>query len=1002
MEARANTGQKGARGGQQAAPPAAAAAPPAHPAYDLVSQDFVQEYGAATALYRHRKSGAEVLSVQIDDDNKVFGVTFRTPPEDSSGVPHILEHSVLCGSRKFPTKEPFVELLKGSLQTFLNAFTYPDRTCYPVASQNTKDFYNLIHVYLDAVLFPRAASDPLVMQQEGWHYELEDPAQPLAYKGVVFNEMKGVYSSPDALHGRARKQALFPDNTYGVDSGGDPQDIPNLTYDYFQAFHRRFYHPANSRVYFYGDDAVPERLELLDEYLREFDAADADPAASAIQWQKKRGAPWRHSARFPARADAARAHMVSVNWLLNDAPLTPRDKLTLSILNNLLVGNSAAVVRKALTDSGLGASVIGGGLSDELLQATWGIGLKGVAPEKVDEVEALILSTLAKCAEEGFEVSASMGHVEVASLELNSHDIWLYGGSPTEALHFEAPLAALKADLAAGVPVFQNLVKELLIDNGHRVTLEMQPDVGYEAETEAREKSKLEAVKASMTAQDIADVIAATKSLKDAQAREDSAEARAMLPTLALADLDKSVKTTPIDIGQVDGVTVVSHALPSSGILYADVGMDMTGIPLSEYPLLGLFSRLLLESGAGARDRVELSRHINTHTGGVYCSTVTGTRAGANGAVAAPDDVVGYLFLRGKAVSAKTPELLSIIRSVVREARLDSQQRAVEILKEMKARLEASVVGSGHSFAATRIDSRHALEPYLNEIGGGLSSLATVKANLAAAEEDWPALLARLEELRAAIFKRDNLIINLTGDQGVLDAAEQPVRDFIASMPESASVLAPASGAGWAKEAQFSPIRNEGFIVPTQVNYVGKGGRLFEPGEKAPGSFQVVSRYLRTGYLWDNVRVMGGAYGGFCNFNPTLGLFSFLSYRDPNLAKTLDVYDACADYLGDVHLTQEELERGVIGTIGAMDAPQSADARGFTSFKRYLVGITDEQRQRVRDEVLATTKADFAAFGDRLRAFNGSARAAVVGSRAALEAANEGRAGDAAFHVEDV
>ncbi|KAG5183571.1 Metalloenzyme, LuxS/M16 peptidase-like protein [Tribonema minus] len=1062
-------------------------------AYELLSEDFIKEYGARTALYRHRKSGAEVLSVQIDDDNKnsgaevlsvqidddnkVFGVTFRTPPEDSTGVPHILEHSVLCGSRKFPVKEPFVDLLKGSLQTFLNAFTYPDRTCYPVASQNTKDFYNLINVYLDAdfynlinvyldaVLFPRAVSDPMVMQQEGWHYELENASEPLSYKGVVFNEMKGVYSSPDSLHGRACQQALFPDNTYGVDSGGDPSAIPDLTFDYFKNFHRRFYHPANSRIYFYGDDPVPKRLELLDEYLSEFDRADADPAASTIQWQKMRQEPWSYTETFPASEEASKQHMLSVNWLLNDTPMSPKEKLALNILDDLLVGNSAATLQKALTDSGLGSSVIGGGLSDELLQATFSIGLKGVAPEKVSDVETLILDTLKKCAEEGFEdtaIAASLNSAEFELREFNTGSFprglslmlgavanWVYDRSPTSELHFEAPLAELKADIANGEPVFQNLVKKLLVENGHRqgvpvfqnlvkklhenghrVTVEMKPDTKYEAETEESERSRLEKVKASMTQQDIDEVIAATEKLKAAQAAEDAPEAKATIPALSIGDLDRNIKKIPIavdedapeakasipalSIGDLDrnikkipiavdevsGVKVVTHAIPSSGILYADVGVDITGVPLSEYPLLGLFSRMLLETGAGSMDRVELTRHIGTQTGGVYCTSLTGTKMGGGGVIASSDDVVGYLFLRGKAVSAKTPELLDIVRTVVTEARLDSQQRAIEILKETKARLDASIVGSGHSYASMRIESRYTLEGYLNEISGGISSVETVKSVLKMAEDDWPALLARLEKIRASIVTRNNLLINLTGDQEVLDAAAPAISNFINSIPGAGEGV--VSHSNWAAEANLIPARNEGFAVQTQVNYVGKGGRLFQPGEVVPGSFQVVSRYLRTGYLWDNVRVMGGAYGGFCNFNPMTGLFSFLSYRDPNLAKTLDIYDGCADYLTSLHLPADELQMSVIGAVGDMDSPQSADQKGFMSLKRHLIGMSDEDRQRIRDEVLATSTDDFKAFGDRLKALNSSARSAVVGSKAALEAANQGREGDDAFHVHDI
>ena len=388
---------------------------PKHPSYDIVEESNIEEYGCKAILYNHKKSGAQVMSVIAPDENKVFGITFRTPPVDSTGIPHILEHSVLCGSRKFPVKEPFVDLLRGSLQNFLNAFTYPDRTCYPVASTNTKDFYNLINVYLDAVLHPRAIVDPRVMQQEGWHYELEKPDEPLTYKGVVYNEMKGVYSSPDSLMGRAAQQALFPDNTYGVDSGGDPLIIPKLTFDQFKSFHANYYHPGNARVYFYGNDDPLKRLELLDEYLVDFQKIDPQ---SKVKVQPKRLTPSKIEVPYPIGQGSEPKHMVTVNWLLNDTPLSAKEQLALGVLDSLLLGTSSATLRKTLTESGLGESVTGGGLSDELLQATFGVGLKGVKPDDVQKIEPLVRSTMAKIANEGFEEDAIRAAVNTLEFRL--------------------------------------------------------------------------------------------------------------------------------------------------------------------------------------------------------------------------------------------------------------------------------------------------------------------------------------------------------------------------------------------------------------------------------------------------------------------------------------------------------------------------------------------------------------------------------------------------------
>jgi len=489
----------------------AAAAPVEHPAYEILSTDMIPEFGAHATLYRHTQSGAQLLSLSTDDDNKCFGITFRTPPSDSTGVPHILEHSVLCGSRKYTTKDPFVQLLQGSLQTFLNAFTYPDRTCYVVASQNTKDFYNLIDVYSDAVFHPRATQDPMVHAQEGWHLELEKMEEPLTYKGVVYNEMKGVYSSPESLLQREAQQSLFPDTTYGVDSGGDPTVIPQLSFEQFAEFHDKFYHPSNARIFFAGEDDVYKRLEIMEEYLRDFDVNPKSSPESMIEWQAKRYMepvkvryPYPVSDKGGEEDDGDEekegdTHYTMVNWLMNDRPFTPMEEITVTVLDHLLMGTTSSILRKTLMESGLGDSITGGGLSDELLQATFSVGLKGVKPENVDKVEQMILDTLTTVAKNGFEeddIASSMNTIEFQmrefntgsfpkglSLMLGSMSKWIYDRSPTEALKFEEPLAELKARISKdGSAVFQDMIKELLLENTHRTTVEMYPSKTLEEE----------------------------------------------------------------------------------------------------------------------------------------------------------------------------------------------------------------------------------------------------------------------------------------------------------------------------------------------------------------------------------------------------------------------------------------------------------------------------------------------------------------------------------------
>ncbi|KAG7356157.1 peptidase M16C family-associated protein [Nitzschia inconspicua] len=999
-----------------------------HPAYEIITKDYIDEYGAATTLYRHKKSGAELLSVSTDDDNKVFGITFRTPPEDSTGVPHILEHSVLCGSRKYTTKDPFVQLLQGSLQTFLNAFTYPDRTCYVVASQNDKDFYNLISVYSDAVFHPRAISDPMVHAQEGWHLELEKKEDPLIFKGVVFNEMKGVYSSPDSLLNRESQRSIFPDNTYGVDSGGDPRVIPDLSFEQFVDFHKKFYHPSNSRIYFSGDDDVFTRLEIMDEYLREFDYSPESKPGSVIQWQKKMYTePKKEVHPYPIGEDQPETHMMMVNWLMNDKPLSPFEELTLGIMDHLLTGTSSSILRKTLMESGYGEAITGGGLSDELLQATFSIGMKGVKPDDVDKLEKLILETLEKVAEEGFEaddIASSMNTIEFSLREFNTGSFpkglsfmlgamskWLYDESPTAGLKFEEPLQQLKSCIAeSGSQVFQNMIKEMLVSNSHRTTIEMVPSKTYESELLKEEQDRLEKIKASLSDQEIENIIETTKKLKELQASEDSPEDRATIPKLQLGDLKRESTEYPIEVTENEsnsGVTILRHELGStSGIAYVVLGVDLSALPVEDIALLPLFTRVMMETGAGEFDQVALSRRIGTYTGGIDVSVLTTAvhpKGAMESAVLDGNHLQTKLIMKGKATSDKTDELFSLMRLILTEARFDSKNRIIEILKEDKARMESRIRGSGHQAINMRMKARYRVGGYIDEMMGGITQLDTIRELLKQAEEDWPSLLSRLEKMRSAILDhetcRDGMLLDITGDKAVLEKIQPSVDIFLMELPGASdgrklpdfySEVHPWVAPIKKLMSEMAPVEDEGFVVPTQVSYVGKGGILYEEGETATGAAQVVSKFLRTGYLWDYVRVMGGAYGGFCTFSPYSGFFSYLSYRDPNLSKTLDIYDAAGDAViaaaEQMENDPEILSQAIIGTIGEMDGALSPNQKGFTQMQRWLVNESAEYRQNFRNQILDTKPADFKAFGERLKSIKDPSTA-VISSQSAFEAA---------------
>lgn len=834
------------------------------------------------------------------------------------------------------------------------------------------------------------------------------PSQPLTYKGVVYNEMKGVYSSPDSLLGRATQQALFPDNTYGVDSGGDPLDIPKLTFDQFKAFHASYYHPSNSRVFFYGDDDPLTRLNLLDEYLGEFDRI---PVTSQVQFQPKNRQPTRIELPFPVGPGTVPKNTVTVNWLLNDQALSAKESLALGVLDSLLLGTSSAILKKTLTESQLGESVTGGGLSDELLQCTFGVGLKGVEAANVPKVEALVLSSLTKIAHEGFEqtaIDAALNTLEFRLREFNTGSFprglslmlgmmshWIYDKNAADGVRFEAALAELKADLAARKPVFQDLLLKYIVQNQHRVTVEMKPDLDLEKRVQDDEERRLMSIKETLSEAEIKAIIESTKRLKEAQAAEDSAEAKASLPRLSLSDIERKARELPIDIVRAadkDGVTIIQHSVASNGILYADVGFDFSGIEHEDLEILPLFSRMIMEAGTASMDETTLQRKIGAETGGISTSLYSDVKSSA-GVVSecGPGDALLYFMIRGKSTTEKIPVLLGLFSDLLLSANLDNQKRAVEMLKESKVRKETSVITSGHTFAASRLAAKYSFLGYLGEVTGGLSSVRAAPALLEQAEKDWPKMAARLQRLRSTIMKKGNVIVNLTGDDKALAGAKAAVEPFLLKFAPPAPGSMPLKNnlaATWSKD-KLLPLEDEGFAVPSQVNYCVKGGPIFAPGEAVSGSTSVISRFMSLHYLWDNVRVMGGAYGGFARFSETSGRFVYMSYRDPNLKATLDIYDKGHEALAASEVTDEDLLQGIIGAIGDLDGPMSPDQKGFASLGQFLSGESAADRQRFRDELLGTSAADFKDFARRLGAVKEVGRTVVFGSQSALDEANK-------------
>ena len=950
----------------------------------------IAELNTKATLYRHLKSGAELLSLENDDENKSFGIAFRTPPADSTGVAHIMEHSVLCGSRKYPVKEPFIELVKGSLKTFMNAFTYPDKTVYPVASQNTQDFYNLVDVYLDAVFFPNIT--PQTLQQEGWHYELDSFDGEMTFKGVVFNEMKGAYSSPDDIFSEYCQQAIFPDNTYGLDSGGHPKHIPDLTYAQFKEFHDTYYHPSNARLYFYGDDALESRLKIADEYLSEFDAINLD---SAVPLQAKFDAPKYVTKGYAASAESSNGNksMLAVNWLLPEGT-DVNAVVAMGVLSYILVGTPASALRKALIDSGLGEDIVGGGTSTYLRQMTFATGLKGLSEENIDKVEPLIFETLNKLADEGVDpdmVEAALNTLEFRlreqntgsfprglSLMLSSLSTWLYDGDPFAPLAFEAPLAEIKAQ-AQNPEFFPQLIREHLLDNTHRVTLTLNPDTELQARDEAEERARLDAIRNSLSRKDIGQIIDSTKELKKMQDTPDSPEALATIPHLTLDDLEKTNKNVPMVEYDLSGVKLLYHDLFTNGIIYLDVGFDLSGMPQEYLPYLGLFSQALTEIGTEREDFVKLSQRIGRKTGGVWASTTIS-------ALRDSVDLSAWMFLRGKSTVDHADDLLSIMRDVLLTVKLDNRDRFRQMVLEDKASQEANLIPSGHGVINGRLRAHFNTADWASEVASGVSNLFFVRRLADEIEKDWAGVLQKLEAMRNIILNRNNMLYNLTLDAQNWENFQPKLDAFAQNIPAQST-----TPEQWHAEALP---KNEGLTIPAQVNYVGKGANLYALGYKYHGSIAVISNLLRSTWLWERVRVQGGAYGGFSMFSRQSGVFTFLSYRDPNLTDTLDIYDQSAQFLRNLDMSQSELTKTIIGVIGAIDAYQLPDAKGYSSLSRYLINYTDEDRQRVREEVLSTTVADIKAFADVLDAVKAHGEVVVLGAADGISAANEARGED--------
>ena len=944
--------------------------------FKLIEESPVHEINSVGQLFRHEKSGAQLLHIACDDDNNVFSIGFRTPPKDSCGVAHILEHSVLCGSRKFPTKEPFVELLKGSLKNFLNAFTFPDKTMYPVASKNEKDFFNLMDVYLDAVFYPNIYKNEEIFMQEGWHYELNSKDEPLTYKGVVYNEMKGAFSSPEGVLFRLIQKTLYPDVTYGVESGGDPECIPDLTYADFLDFHTKFYHPSNAYIFLYGDVDLDKKLKFLnDEYLEAFEKKDVD---SEIGFQQPFDKMVEYKEDYAILEDEEDKDKTffALNFVtgrVDDPELT----LGLSILENMLLDSSGSPFKKAILGSGLGKDLFGFYETD-LLQPVFSIILKNSNNEKKDKFKKLVFSELKKLADEGIDeklIEASLnskefclretendGYPKGLSYNLTAMSSWLYGADPLMHLRYEEELKSIREKAHKGY--FEQLITTYFLENNHCSLISLEPSRGLGARQSSELKDKLESYKSSLSEEQLDTIVEMTERLEERQSAQDSPEALATIPVLDIEDIDTETERLPL-VEKQGEFTTLHHPAFTNGIAYVRILFDSGCVPVDQLSTLSLLDALLCDVDTENYTYMEFSNEVNTYLGALHFS---GTNYVENG-----DSSVFYpkFIVSSKALVSQVGKMMELAGEVIYNTQLTDKARIHEIVRRLRSRMEMNIMQSGHSIAYKRIATHMSQAAAYNEYMSGLTFydyIVDLDDNFTTKSDG---LLSDLDSIYSSIFNKEGIIVSITAEEVDCNIVQKHIDAFVTKLPECGG-----------EKINYSfdlEAKNEALLIPGQVQYVCKGSNFKKLGYEYSGKFRVMASIARLDYLWNNVRVKGGAYGAMTSFTRTGNMF-FVSYRDPNLTETLDIYDGIGEFFENLDIDERELQKYIIGAISQIDQPMTASSKGGQALSNYISHLSYEEEQKEREDVLSITLEDIKEFSKMLKELMADAIICVVGT----------------------
>jgi len=947
--------------------------------YEVLEHRMIKDLNSDSYILRHKKTGARITLLSNDDNNKVFYIGFRTPPKDSTGVAHIIEHTVLCGSKDFPIKDPFIELAKGSLNTFLNAMTYSDKTVYPVASCNDADFQNLMHVYLDAVFYPNIYKTDNIFKQEGWHYELQNADDELKINGVVYNEMKGAYSSADDILDKGIMTSLYPDNTYSIESGGDPDVIPSLTYEDYLDFHKKFYHPSNSYIYLYGDMDMAEKLDYIDkEYLSKYDYLEVDSTIEKEKAFDKMAYLEKEYSILEEESTEDNTYL-TLNWSIGNS-LDRKLYIAFDILDYCLCSAPGAVVKKALIDAGIGKDIYSE-YENGILQPFFSIVAKNANKNQKDEFKKVIMDTLTNVYENGIDkksLEAALNSSEFKYREadfgrfpkgllygLQVLDSWLYDDMKPW-IHIEAGDTFKELRKEISTDYFENLIKEYLLDNTHSSMFVMTPVKGLASKKEIEKQKELKKYKESLSKEEIEKIVRETKELKEYQEKPDNEEDLKKIPMLSRKDLKREAEAFIYEEKNINGNTLLFHDIFTNGIDYVTFAFDISNVPFELLKYAGILKTVLGLVDTKNYTYKELFDETNIKTGGYS--------AGINTYTSYKDasEFAKTFEISVKVLPQNLKYAFSITNEILMTSKLDDKKRLKEILDEKKSHMEVDLQSSGHRSAALRAVSKFSKSSLISEVTSGISGYRLVEKYADDyTDEAHKELVTKLTELMHSLFRKENMLVSFTTSKDDYGSIEDEVTNFANNLYTDDARIE--------KLVLENDIKKEAFKTPGQVQYVALAGNYRKNNLEYTGASKVLQVILGYDYLWNNIRVQGGAYGVMSAMAQN-GDSYFVTYRDPHLKRSLDVFGKVADYIRNFEADERLLTQFVIGAIGNIDTPKTPSTKGTYGMAAYMCKADMKDVQRHRDQILDVTNEDIRKLADYIDAFTKDDSVCVVGT----------------------